>query len=79
MCVCELAALPAHTETIYTTMQPSQEPETMYHTKQREGGRIFLCEEGTGLEVHEGDRSLLEFFIRCPLVRRMGIIRDYTT
>ncbi len=51
----------------YTTMQPSQEPETMYHTKQREGSRIFLSEEGTGLEVHEGDRSLLEFYTRCPL------------
>jgi hypothetical protein len=60
-------------------MQPSQEPETMYHTKQRGGSRIFLSEEGTGLEVHEGDRSLLEFYRRGSVVRRMGITRDYTT
>jgi hypothetical protein len=49
-------------------------------TQNRERGvASFFSEEGTGLEVHEGDRSLLEFYIKCPLVRRMGITREYTS
>jgi hypothetical protein len=58
----------------YIAMQPpSQEPETMYRER---GVASFLSEEGTGLEVHEGDRSLLEFCTSCSLVRRMGLTRD---
>ncbi len=77
--VCELAALPAHTETIYHHTTISGTRNHVPHKTEREGSRIFFSEEGTGFEVHEGDRSLLEFYIRCSLVRRMGITRDYTT